>query len=64
VSVPTVAGWLTVPQAAEASQLSEWTLRREINAGRLVACRIGRCIRIRPADLEAWQESRRVEQAS
>lgn len=60
MTVPTVTGWLTIPQAAKASQVSERTLRREIAERRLVACRIGRCVRVRPDDLEAWMDSRRV----
>lgn len=64
MSVPTVTGWLTISEAGRVARLSGRTLRREIDAGRLVACFVGRCIRIRPADLETWMESRRVEVAS
>ncbi len=64
MSVPHVEGWLTVPQAAVEVQLSEWTIRKEIADGRLVSSRVGKCIRVRPADLEAWMESRRVVKAS
>lgn len=46
----------TVSQAVEAIEhaVSEGTLRREIQAGRLRARRIGRCLRITDFDLEAW----------
>lgn len=64
MSIPSVVGWLTVPEASELAHLSEWTLRKEIREGRLVACRVGKCVRLRPADLEAWMESRRVVKAS
>lgn len=57
---------LTLTQAAETVQWSYTTLLREIKAGNLVARRLsphGR-IRIHPADLDAWVESKRVEVAS
>lgn len=59
MSIPTQVGWLTVREAAKVLRLSRWSVDREIREGRLVACRVGKCVRIRPADLEAWMESRR-----
>lgn len=45
---------LTLQQAADRLQISMSTIRRLINAGKLQAVRIGRNLRIRPADLEAY----------
>ena len=48
---------LTVTQAAEEAQVSPWTIRREINEGRLRAKRIGSCVRITRSAFEAWLDS-------
>lgn len=45
---------LTLQQAADRLQISMSTIRRLIKAGKLQAVRIGRNLRIRPADLEAY----------
>jgi excisionase family DNA binding protein len=52
--------WLTVLAASEVCAVSVPTLRREIEAGRLQAYRIGvgRLIRIRRDDLDAWLSAR------
>lgn len=52
-SKPDTARMITVSQAAELYQVGERTLRREIAEGRLVAYRLGRLLRLRPADVEA-----------
>ena len=43
---------LTTAEAAERLSLSERTVRREIDAGRLPAVRIGRTVRLRLEDIE------------
>lgn len=43
-----------VPEAAALVGLSESTVRREINAGKLPAHRLGRKILVRVVDLDAW----------
>lgn len=45
---------LTLQQAADRLQISMSTIRRLIKAGKLQAVQIGRNLRIRPADLEAY----------
>ena len=45
---------LTLQQAADRLQISMSTIRRLIKAGKLQAVRIGRNLRVRPADLEAY----------
>jgi excisionase family DNA binding protein len=42
---------LTVPDVAQRLQVSERAVRRWIAEGRLPAVRLGRAVRIRPADL-------------
>jgi excisionase family DNA binding protein len=44
---------LTVHEAASLLRVSELTIRRWIWAGKLPATRLGRLVRIRPADLES-----------
>jgi excisionase family DNA binding protein len=44
----------TVPQVAERNGISEWTVRREIKAGRLKARRIGRLVRVLDEDEARW----------
>lgn len=45
---------LTVERAAFLSAVSEATIRRAIRDGRLACVRVGRSVRIRPEDLEAF----------
>jgi excisionase family DNA binding protein len=45
---------LTLPDLAERCQLSIRTLQREVAAGRLRCLRLGRQVRFREADVEAW----------
>jgi len=47
-------GLLTVKDVAGLCQVSEKTIRREIDGGNLVATRIGRQLRIAPRNYEAW----------
>ena len=48
---------LTVRNVADATGLSELTIRKAINEGALPAKRIGKSVRIRPVDLDAWVEA-------
>jgi len=45
---------LTVERAAFLASVSEATIRRAIRDGRLTSVRIGRAVRIRPEDLDAF----------
>lgn len=45
---------LTVKRAAFLASVSEATIRRAIRDGRLVSVSIGRSVRIRPEDLDAF----------
>lgn len=45
---------LTVERAAFLASVSEATIRRAIRDGRLAHVRIGRAVRIRPEDLDAF----------
>lgn len=47
-------GLLTVTEVATRLRLHEMTVRRQIRAGRLRAVRVGRGIRVREEDLEAF----------
>ena len=47
---------LTVDQVAQLVQISPFTLRTAVRNGHLRVVRIGKQIRIRPADLHAWVE--------
>lgn len=47
----------TVRQVSDATGIGEISIRKAINQGNLVALRLGKSVRIRPADLEAWIES-------
>ncbi|MCU1489660.1 MAG: Helix-turn-helix domain [Acidimicrobiaceae bacterium] len=51
------SGMLTVSEAAERESLAVSTIRNAIRDGELVGRRIGRAVRIRVADLEAWERS-------
>lgn len=48
---------LSVKTAAAATDVSETTIRDAINKQVLPAYRVGRAVRIRVADLEAWVDS-------
>jgi len=45
---------LTMSEAAEQLACSERTVRRLVHDGRLAHLRVGRLVRIRPADLDAF----------
>jgi excisionase family DNA binding protein len=45
---------LTLPEVVDALKVSESTVRRRIREGSLTAIRIGRQLRVRPEDLEAF----------
>lgn len=51
---------LTVEQLAERLAVNPMTVRRMVNRGQLPAVRIGRAIRFKPADVDAFLESVRV----
>jgi len=51
---------LTVEQLAERLAVNQMTVRRMVNRGQLPAVRIGRAIRFRPADVDAFLKSVRV----
>jgi hypothetical protein len=55
MTITTLPGFLTIPQVAANAQLSEWMVRKEIKEGKLRARRLGRCVRITPADEASWQ---------
>jgi excisionase family DNA binding protein len=48
-----MAPFLTIADAAERLGVSSKTVRRLISAGRIPAFRVGRLVRIKPADLDA-----------
>ena len=54
MSITPLPRWRTVPEVAEATGLSEWTIRKEIREGRLRSRRIGRVLRVLDSDLTAW----------
>jgi hypothetical protein len=45
---------MPIPKVAERAQISVWSVRAEIKRGNLVAKRIGRLLRVTPADFDAW----------
>ena len=45
--------WFTIPQAADRAGVGVWTIRREIEEGRLRARRVGRLVRVLDDDLAA-----------
>jgi excisionase family DNA binding protein len=53
------AGWLTVKQACRRLKVSRATLFRMIDQGELPAYRIGHWIRLRVADVEAYERDQR-----
>ena len=54
VSITPLPHWRTVPEVAEITGLSEWTIRKEIREQKLRARRIGRVLRVLDADLAEW----------
>ncbi len=52
-----MADLLTVREIASLCQLHEMTVRRHIREGRLKAVRVGKGVRVRSADLEAYLTS-------
>lgn len=60
MTVETIHGTNTIAQAAAKAQVSPKTIYRQIKRGNLRAKRIGRCVRILDADLNAWLESDEV----
>lgn len=51
---------LTVAEAAELLRIDPYTVRRYVNRGELPAYRIGRELRIDPAELQAYLQGRRA----
>ena len=60
MSVTPIPGYLTVPEAARAANVSARTIRRQIDAGHLAPCRIGRIVRILDDELVRWMRSNQV----
>lgn len=60
------SGLLTARQCAKHASLSITTIRKVIRSGELPAKVVGRAVRVRVADLEAWEDAlpTKVEQAS
>lgn len=60
MSVTKLKGFWTLSQCVDAldGAISEWTLRREIREGRLIAQRIGRCVRVTEEELDRWRLER------
>lgn len=54
------AEWMGVPAAARYLQVAQRTLYRLIDEGQVVAFRLGRVIRLRREDLDAFVESCRI----
>lgn len=54
--------YLTLKQAAELTGVTYAALRREIEKGRLPACRVGRKYFVSAAAAEEWQRQRRLPQ--
>jgi excisionase family DNA binding protein len=57
MKVSPLEGVYTIRETAELTKLSEWSIRREIEAGRLRAKQVGRCKRIIQTDLEQWMKT-------
>jgi len=52
---------LTIGEAAERMHMSERYVRRLVGERRIAFHRMGRCVRLAPADLDAFIEANRVE---
>jgi excisionase family DNA binding protein len=61
VTVTQLPRWRTVPEAAKAAGVSEWTIRKEIAEGRLRARRIRRILRVLDDDSAAWMRGEGTE---
>lgn len=57
------AALLTTDEAARVLHVSPSTVRREVREDRLPVVRIGRAVRFRPVDLDAFTQSRRARDA-
>lgn len=53
-SVTPIPRWYTIPAAAEAAEVSPWTLRKEAAEGRLRVRRINRLVRVLDSELARW----------
>ncbi len=62
--MPSSPNWLSTPQAAEYLGITTRTLYRLIDEGEVAAHRMGRVIRLRPKDLDAYIENSRIEPGS
>jgi excisionase family DNA binding protein len=60
-SKPGQAEWLSTKEAARRLGITARTLYRFIDEGDLPAYRFGRVIRLKPADIDAYVESCRIE---
>lgn len=56
--------WLTPVEAAEYLKCSDRTVRDAVKAGDIPAYRIGRLMRLKASDLDAWVEAKAWEPAS
>jgi excisionase family DNA binding protein len=57
--MPTISEFMTAKDVAAQLRVSERTVRRLIATGALRVRRVGRAVRISPADLEAYLRRRR-----
>jgi excisionase family DNA binding protein len=52
-------GLVTTAEAARVLRVHPWTVRQAIQSGELPSIRIGRCLRIKVADLDRFVSERR-----
>ena len=52
--------FLTVEEVADQLRVSTQTVRRWVKEGELPGYRVGRCFRVKRADLERWIEQQRL----
>jgi excisionase family DNA binding protein len=52
---------LTVSEVAQALRVSNMTVYRLVSAGDLPALRVGRSVRLRPADVESYLSGRLIK---
>lgn len=64
MSTTTIPGYLTVPEAAQAANVSARTIRRQIDAGQLAPCRIGRVVRILDEELVRWMRANQIDRVT
>lgn len=50
---------LTIPEVCEETRMSRSYIDKQINAGRLAARKIGRCLRVERTELERWIRAQR-----